>query len=173
MLGGDEPGKVTRSSLRLLLKLSQSPVVRLNLSRRRKSKPASTEYSELSPVLEAWHPRPWHSPRRTRGSRRRRGARGRASLATGCKHRSGSSGLSGAAGKKGGIRICDSLSFFWTNLGWQLASECQGRDDRSVRIRIRRSSSIFVERAGEYFVRTALGRICICRLPAATSQMAK
>ena len=97
VLGGDEPGKVARSSLRLLLKLSQSPVVRLNLSRRRKSKPASTEYSELSPVLEAWHPRPWHSPRRTRGSRPRRGARGRASLATGCKHRSGSSGLSDAA----------------------------------------------------------------------------
>ena len=24
--------------------------------------------------------------------------------------------------KRKGIRICDSLSFFWTNLGWQLAS---------------------------------------------------
>ena len=35
VLGGDEAGEVTRSSLRLLLKLSQSTVVRLNLNRRR------------------------------------------------------------------------------------------------------------------------------------------
>ena len=41
VLGGDEAGEVARSRLRLLLKLSQASVVRLNLGRRRKSKPPS------------------------------------------------------------------------------------------------------------------------------------